>query len=53
MRKCHWPGYSQGNIYLLFEGGPNKWDEAVQVAAFNLSWLLDGRDIATLIGKPR
>ena len=44
---------SQGNIYLLFEGGPNKWDEAVQVAAFNLSWLLDGRDIATLIGKPR
>ena len=41
------------NIYLLFEGGPNKWDEAVQVAAFNLSWLLDGRDIATLIGKPR
>ena len=44
---------SQGKIYLLFEGGPNKWDEAVQVSAFNLSWLLDGRDIATLIGKPR
>ena len=42
---------SQGKIYLLFEGGPKSWDEAVQVAVFNLSWLLDGRDIAPLLGK--
>jgi sialidase-1 len=44
---------SAGRIYLLFEGGPKQWDEAVQVAAFNVRWLLDGRDIATLIGNPR
>lgn len=42
---------SQGKIYLLFEGGPKSWDEAVQVAAFNLSWVLNGRDIGTLVGK--
>jgi sialidase-1 len=44
---------SQGKIYLLFEGGPKGPHEAVQVAAFNLSWLLNGRDITTLIGKTR
>jgi hypothetical protein len=44
---------SQGKIYLLFEGGPRSWDEAVQVAVFNLSWLLDGRDITSLLGKIR
>ena len=44
---------SQGKIYLLFEGGPRSWDEAVQVAAFNLSWVLDARDIGTLLGKAR
>lgn len=44
---------SQGKIHLLFEGGPKGCHEAVQVVAFNLSWLLDGRDITTLIGKTR
>jgi sialidase-1 len=44
---------SQGKIYLLFEGGPRSWDEAVQVAAFNLSWMLDGRDIVPLLGEAR
>ena len=44
---------SQGKFYLLFEGGPRSWDEAVQVAVFNLSWLLDGRDITSLLGKIR
>ena len=44
---------SQGKIYLLFEGGPKGPHEAVQVVAFNLSWLLNGRDITTLIGKTR
>lgn len=40
---------SEGKIYLLFEGGPQRWDEAVQVVAFNLSWLLDGRDVSSLL----
>jgi sialidase-1 len=44
---------SQGKIYLLFEGGPKGPHEAVQVVAFNLSWLLNGRDITTLIEKTR
>jgi sialidase-1 len=42
---------SQGKIYLLFEGGTKSWDEAVHVAVFNLSWLLDGRDIAPLLDE--
>ncbi|MBM3334458.1 exo-alpha-sialidase, partial [Candidatus Sumerlaeota bacterium] len=44
---------SQGRIYLIFEGGPTGCYEAVQVVSFNLSWLLDGRDIAGFIGKTR
>ena len=36
---------SAGKIFLLFEGGPAGSDSAVQLAAFNLSWLLDGGDI--------
>jgi sialidase-1 len=36
---------SQGMIYLLFEGGASGWNSGVQLASFNLSWLLDGRDI--------
>lgn len=40
---------SQGRIFLLFEGGPKGSHEAVQVLSFNLSWLLDGRDIAGLL----
>ncbi len=37
---------SQGKIYLIFEGGPTGCYEAVHVVSFNLSWLLDGRDVA-------
>ena len=39
---------SQGRLYLILEGGPSGCYEAVQVVSFNLSWLLDGRDISTL-----
>jgi len=35
---------SAGRIFLIFEGGPQGSHAAVQVAAFNLAWLLDGRD---------
>ena len=41
----------QGKIYLLFEGGPQGCHAAVQVVSVNLSRLLNGRDITTLIGK--
>ncbi len=41
---------SQGRIYLIFEGGPRGPHEAVQVVSFNLSWLLDGRDVAEYLG---
>jgi sialidase-1 len=44
---------SEGRVYLVFEGGPRGSHAAVQVVSFNLSWLLDGRDIATLTGKGR
>jgi sialidase-1 len=44
---------SQGKIYLIFEGGSSGCYEAVQVVAFNLSWLLNGRDVAELLGTPR
>jgi len=33
---------SEERIYLLFEGGPRGAGSAVQVAVFNLSWLLEG-----------
>lgn len=33
---------SQGRIYLLFEGGPDGRYSAMQVARFNLSWILEG-----------
>lgn len=42
---------SEGRIYLIFEGGPAGSHAAVQVVSFNLSWLLNGRDIAPLIGR--
>jgi hypothetical protein len=38
---------------LLFEGGPKGSHAAVQIVSFNLSWLLDGRDPATLLASPR
>ena len=40
---------SQGKIFLLFEGGPGGFYEAVQVMSFNLSWLLNGRDVRPLL----
>jgi len=40
---------SQGKIYLIFEGGPTGCYEAVQVVSFNLSWLLDGRDVSEFL----
>jgi sialidase-1 len=40
---------SQGKIFLLFEGGPAGHHSAIQVVAFNLSWLLDHRDLAELV----
>ena len=40
---------SQGKIYLIFEGGPTGCYEAVQVVSFNLSWLLNGRDVSGLL----
>jgi hypothetical protein len=44
---------SQGRIVLVFEGGPKGAHAAVQVASFNLAWLLDGRDVSTLLGPRR
>lgn len=34
---------SESFIYLLFEGGPEGAYSAIQLARFNLEWLLDGR----------
>ncbi len=34
---------SEGLIYLLFEGGPDGRYSAMQVARFNLSWILEGK----------
>jgi len=44
---------SEGKIYLLFEGGPAGHYSAIQVVAFNLSWLLNGRDLAGLMESNR
>lgn len=42
---------SEGKIYLLFEGGKTNWDEAVYVVSFNLSWLLDNKDVLEFLDK--
>jgi hypothetical protein len=42
---------SEGKIYILFEGGPAGHYSAIQVVAFNLSWLLNGRDAIELLRK--
>lgn len=42
---------SQGKIYLNFEGGEEDAHDGVHLAVFNLSWLLDGKDIESLIKK--
>lgn len=44
---------SQGRIILVFEGGPGGFYEAVQVVWFNLSWLLNGRDLGPLLEAAR
>jgi sialidase-1 len=36
---------SEGRIFVIFEGGPAGSHAAVQVASFNLAWLLDGEDL--------
>jgi sialidase-1 len=36
----------EGKIYLLFEGGPKGPHSAVNVAVFNLGWLLEGQDLS-------
>lgn len=43
---------SEGRIYLLFEGGPDGRRSGVQVAVFNLSWLLEGRELSRLLSPP-
>jgi sialidase-1 len=42
---------SEGKIFLHFEGGKTNCYETVFVATFNLSWLLHGRDLRTVLGK--
>jgi sialidase-1 len=42
---------SAGLIFLNYEGGVNHCYEAVHVAAFNLTWLLNGRDLAAVLGR--
>jgi sialidase-1 len=37
---------TEGNIYMLFEGGPKGPHSAVNVAVFNLGWLLEGQDLS-------
>ncbi len=32
----------EGQIYLLFEGGPEHHYSAMQIARFNLSWIMEG-----------
>ncbi len=44
---------SQGKIYLIFEGGPKDCYEAVQVVSFNLSWLLNGKDVGAFLDTKR
>ena len=40
---------SSGRIFLLFEGSKKRRNDAIQVAVFNLAWLLDGRDLADVV----
>jgi sialidase-1 len=40
---------SEGKIYLLYEGGPDGRNSAVQVAVCNLHWIVDGKDISSFI----
>ncbi len=40
---------SKGKIFLLFEGGPEGINSAVNVVVFNLSWLLEDHDLTEFI----
>lgn len=42
---------SAGRIFLNYEGGAKHRYEAVHVAVFNLSWLLNGRDLKDLLAR--
>ena len=44
---------SQGKIFLIFEGGPKDCYEAVRVVSFNLSWLLNGKELGALLDLTR
>ncbi len=37
---------SEGRIFLNYDGGPEGRNTAAQIAVFNLSWILNGADIA-------
>jgi arylsulfatase A-like enzyme/lysophospholipase L1-like esterase len=43
---------SAGRVFLLFEAGPKGAERTIQVAVFNLAWLLDGRDPAAFLAAP-
>ena len=40
---------SEGKVFLHYEGGNKYCDESVYVATFNLSWLLNGRDLRDVL----
>ncbi len=40
---------SAGKIYLHYEGGKKNCCEGICVAVFNLSWLLNGRDLRDVL----
>lgn len=42
---------SAGKVFLSFEGGPRGHHAAIQMAVFNLSWLLNGRALPDLLDK--
>ncbi|MBM3851817.1 MAG: exo-alpha-sialidase [Verrucomicrobia bacterium] len=42
---------SAGRIFLNYEGGAKHRYEAVHVAVFNLSWLLNGRDLREVLAR--
>jgi hypothetical protein len=42
---------SAGKIFLHFEGGPKHCYDGVLVAAFNLSWLLNGRPLGDVLRR--
>ena len=42
---------SQGRIQLLFEGGVKNYEETVRIVSFNLSWLLNGRNLKDFLAE--